>query len=174
MTVYRRWAVLLTATAYSLTCLGNAQNTNRLQVKANGILTYADYRYWSGHPYLRLKDTAGRFGWYPQQDGYHRLADIARCVRLDYNTTNIYRISYEPLIGKNAIAGVDKLPPLAVPTRLVQNELWIPIDAVAKTMGYTISFSQKQQLLELTSPASPEPGTLEYDCQQFIIKAGAP
>lgn len=145
---------------------------NRLQVKTNGALTYADYRYWSGHPYVRLKDTAARLGWYPQQDGYHQIADIAGCVRVENNTTNIYRISYEPLVGKNALAGVDKLSSLPVPTRVVQNELWVPVDVIAKTMGYTVSFSQKQQLLEVTSPGKPEPGTLEYECQQFITKAG--
>ena len=139
-------------------------------MKVNDVLTYADYRYWADHSYLRIRDTANRLGWYPQGDAYHHIADLAGCLRLEENRTNIYRISYDPLIGKSAIAGVDRLTPLTVPTRIVQNELWIPVDLVARTIGYTVSFSLKQQRIELDAPHKPLPMTLAHECQVFIKK----
>jgi len=148
----------------------NAQSANRLIVKVDGVSTYVDYRFWSNHPYLRLKDTANRLSWYPQSDGYHHIADIAACLRVDINSTNVYRISYDPLIGKSGIAGVDKLMPLAVPTRLTQNEIWIPIDLIAQRMGYTVLFSEKQHVLSVKSPKNTASGTLEDQCMQFIKK----
>ena len=158
-----RCAALLLLSSVAL-----AGPSTRLTLSVDGVQSVIEHRFWNAHPYVRLRDTANQLGWYPQVDEYHHIADLAGCLRLEDQSVNVFRVSASRLWSKSSVAILQPLSPLAVPTRTIGYDRWLPLDEVARRMGYAASFSAQRGTLTLVSPHASQPGTLEADCQQYV------
>lgn len=125
--------------------------------------TALEYRLWSGHPYVKLKDTWA-LNWQPYFDNVHGLADVAGCIRLEKNSTRA--VGVWRFAGARGVSEGSEMPRLPVPTRTVNYELWLPLDSVAALMGYKSSFDAAKQ--HLTLNYVPGGGDVPDACQEFM------
>lgn len=159
------WALFLMTCG---TCAyAQGQGPTTLHVQIDGQKTIIEYRLWSGHPFVLLKDTS-LLNWSPYIDLVHKLVDIAQCVRLEFNSTRVVGVWTLPNVGKRAVTIGSELPPLPVATRAVRQEMWLPLDSVAQVMGYKVSFDAKKQLLTLGSYSYADDMTIPGACQKSI------
>ncbi len=146
--------------------LGQAKPVlNRLDISLNGQPRVTEYRFWTHHPYVKLKDTH-ILDWMPYLDAVHNLADISACIRLEPNSDRVTAVWHSRDIRGVALGS--ELPKLAVPTRVAAGELWIPVDSVAEAMGYRAKFNAQKQFLELVSSAEPYEAAFPNYCQYVL------
>ena len=159
----RSWLLLFAFAANASALASQRLNTLSVQIDAKAV-TVMEYRLWSAHPYVRLKDT-WQLGWGPYLDTVHKLADVAQCVRLEFDSKRAVGVWTLP--GPKGVALGDTLT-LNAPTRTAQNEMWLPLDSVAEVMGYKVNFDAQKQRMSLKSYAYADDNTIPGSCQLFM------